>query len=188
VAVGVFVTFGLFDGFGDLFSRAALRAQAAGLMRMGAGGNGYANWFALTLLSMLAVMFLPRQFQVAVVENVNENHLRRAIWLFPLYLLLINMFVLPIALGGLMSLPGRCGCRHLRASLPMVFGHGWLALVVFIGGLSAATGVIVETIALSTMVCNDLVMPSCCVTAGWRCRARRMCPACCWASGAGRSS
>jgi Na+/proline symporter len=69
-------------------------------MRMGAGGNGYANWFALTLLSMLAVMFLPRQFQVTVVENVNENHLRRAIWLFPLYLLLINVFVLPIALGG----------------------------------------------------------------------------------------
>jgi Na+/proline symporter len=74
---------------------------------MGAGGNGYGSWFALTLLSMLAVMFLPRQFQVAVVENVNENHLRRAIWLFPLYLLLINIFVLPIALGGLMHLPGR---------------------------------------------------------------------------------
>jgi Na+/proline symporter len=150
----------LFDGFGDLFSRAAREPQLQALMRMGAGGNGYANWFALTLLSMLAVMFLPRQFQVTVVENVNENHLRRAIWLFPLYLLLINVFVLPIALGGLMRLPGRGGCRHLRASLPMVFGHGWLALLVFIGGLSAATGmVIVETIALSTMVCNDLVMP-----------------------------
>jgi Na+/proline symporter len=130
-------------------------------MRMGAGGNGYANWFALTLLSMLAVMFLPRQFQVTVVENVNENHLRRAIWLFPLYLLLINVFVLPIALGGLMSFAGQqVDADTFVLRLPMVFGHDWLALVVFIGGLSAATGmIVVETIALSTMVCNDLVMP-----------------------------
>ena len=161
VAVGVFVTFGLFDGFGDLFSRAAREPQLQALMRMGAGGNGYANWFALTLLSMLAVMFLPRQFQVTVVENVNENHLRRAIWLFPLYLLLINVFVLPIALGGLMSFAGQqVDADTFVLRLPMVFGHDWLALVVFIGGLSAATGmIVVETIALSTMVCNDLVMP-----------------------------
>ena len=161
VAVGVFVTFGLFDGVGDLFSRAAREPQLQALMRMGAGGNGYANWFALTLLSMLAVMFLPRQFQVMVVENVNENHLRRAIWLFPLYLLLINVFVLPIALGGLMLFAGQqVDADTFVLRLPMVFGHDWLALVVFIGGLSAATGmIVVETIALSTMVCNDLVMP-----------------------------
>ena len=161
VAVGVFVTFGLFDGFGDLFSRAAREPQLQALMRMGAGGNGYANWFALTLLSMLAVMFLPRQFQVTVVENVNENHLRRAIWQFPLYLLLINIFVLPIALGGLMTFAGQdVDADTFVLTLPMAQGQGWLALLVFIGGLSAATGmVIVETIALSTMVCNDLVMP-----------------------------
>lgn len=161
MAVGVFVTFGLFDGFGDLFSRAALEPRLQKLMTMNAGGNTYGNWFALTLLSMLAVMFLPRQFQVAVVENVNENHLRRAIWLFPLYLLLINIFVLPIALGGLMHFAGQdVDADTFVLTLPMAQGHGWLALLVFIGGLSAATGmVIVETIALSTMVCNDLVMP-----------------------------
>ncbi|MBL8451210.1 MAG: histidine kinase [Zoogloea sp.] len=161
MAVGLFVTFGIFDGFGDLFSRAALDPALKRLMTMEAGGNSYGNWFALTLLSMLAVMFLPRQFQVAVVENVNENHLRRAIWLFPLYLLLINIFVLPIALGGLMHFAGRgVDADTFVLTLPMAWGHGWLALLVFIGGLSAATGmVIVETIALSTMVCNDLVMP-----------------------------
>lgn len=161
MAVGVFVTFGIFDGFGDLFSRAALDPALKRLMTMEAGGNSYGNWFALTLLSMLAVMFLPRQFQVAVVENVNENHLRRAIWLFPLYLLLINIFVLPIALGGLMHFAGQnVDADTFVLTLPMAQGHGWLALLVFIGGLSAATGmVIVETIALSTMVCNDLVMP-----------------------------
>ncbi|MDY0037388.1 MAG: sensor histidine kinase [Zoogloea oleivorans] len=161
MGVGIYVTFGIFDGFGDLFSRAAQDPNLQALMTMGAGGNGYGNWFALTLLSMLAVMFLPRQFQVAVVENVNENHLRRAIWLFPLYLLLINIFVLPIALGGLMHFAGQdVDADTFVLTLPMAYGHGWLALLVFIGGLSAATGmVIVETIALSTMVCNDLVMP-----------------------------
>ncbi len=161
MAVGLFVTFGIFNGFGDLFSRAALDPALKRLMTMEAGGNSYGNWFALTLLSMLAVMFLPRQFQVAVVENVNENHLRRAIWLFPLYLLLINIFVLPIALGGLMHFAGQgVDADTFVLTLPMAWGHGWLALLVFIGGLSAATGmVIVETIALSTMVCNDLVMP-----------------------------
>jgi Na+/proline symporter len=112
------------------------------------------------LLSGLAVLFLPRQFQVAVVENVNEAHLKRAVWLFPLYLLLINLFVLPIALGGLLHFAGQ-GVDADTFVLTCRWRHaGGLALLVFIGGLSAATGmVIVETIALSTMVCNDLVMP-----------------------------
>jgi Na+/proline symporter/signal transduction histidine kinase len=161
LAVGAYVTFGVFDGFGDLFSRAAERPDLQRLMVLEAGGTSYGNWFAMTLLSMLALMFLPRQFQVGVVENVNENHLRRAIWQFPLYLLLINIFVLPIALGGLMHFAGQdVDADTFVLTLPMSFGDGWLALLVFIGGLSAATGmVIVETIALSTMVCNDLVMP-----------------------------
>ena len=161
LAVGAYVTFGIFDGFGDIFTRAAAQPELRALMTMGAGGNSHGSWFALTLLSMLAVMMLPRQFQVAVVENVNEMHLRRAIWLFPLYLLLINIFVLPIALGGLMRFSGQgVDADTFVLTLPMAYGHAWLALLVFIGGLSAATGmVIVETIALSTMVCNDLVMP-----------------------------
>ena len=110
---------------------------------------------------MLAIMFLPRQFQVSVVENVNERHLRKAIWLFPLYLLAINLFVLPIAFGGLLHFPaGSVDADTFVLTLPMVQKQEALALFVFIGGLSAATGmVIVETIALSTMVCNDLVMP-----------------------------
>jgi Na+/proline symporter/nitrogen-specific signal transduction histidine kinase len=160
-AVGLFVTYGLYDGFGDIFQRAAADPALQGLMRVGAGGNNYASWFSLTVLSMCSVLFLPRQFQIGVVENVNENHLRRAIWLFPLYLLLINVFVLPIALGGLMHFAGRAiSADTFVLTLPMAYRQEALALLVFIGGLSAATGmVIVETIALSTMVCNDLVMP-----------------------------
>jgi Na+/proline symporter len=110
---------------------------------------------------MLAFIFLPRQFQVAVVENVNERHLRRAIWIFPLYLLLINIFVLPIAFGGLLHFgAASVDPDTFVLSLPLAHGAELLALFVFIGGLSAATGmVIVETIAVSTMICNDLVMP-----------------------------
>src|SRR5574341_2369431 len=110
---------------------------------------------------MLSIMLLPRQFQIAVVENVNEHHLARATWLFPLYLLLINIFVLPMTLGGLLHFPdGSVDADTFVLTLPMAEHREALALFVFIGGLSAATGmVIVETIALSTMVCNDLVMP-----------------------------
>src|SRR5690606_14487930 len=125
------------------------------------GKDGYAGWVTLTLLSMAAIMLLPRQFQVAVVENVNENHLRTSAWLLPSYLLLINLFVLPIAVAGLLLFPG--GAVHADTfvlALPMAAEWPMLALFVFIGGLSAATGmVIVETIALSTMLCNDLLMP-----------------------------
>ena len=121
----------------------------------------YASWVWLTVLSMLAIIFLPRQFQVAVIENVDEKHLRKAVWLFPLYMLAINIFVLPIAFGGLLAFPqGNVDADTFVLTLPMAFQQEGLALLVFIGGLSAATGmVIVETIALSTMVCNDLVMP-----------------------------
>src|SRR6201988_3897102 len=110
---------------------------------------------------MAAIMFLPRQFQVTVVENVDERHLDKAIWLFPLYLLAINVFVLPIAFGGLLHFPyGSVGADTFVLTLPIAENAPWLALFAFIGGLSAATGmVIVETIALSTMVCNELVMP-----------------------------
>ena len=160
-AVGLFVTFSLYDGIGDIFSRAMADPQLAKLTAVASGSRSYATWFSLTFLAGLAILFLPRQFQVTVVENVSEAHLKRAIWLFPLYLLLINLFVLPIALGGLMRFAGQgVNADTFVLTLPMSAQHEVLALLVFVGGLSAATGmVIVETIALSTMVCNDLVMP-----------------------------
>ena len=162
LAVGAFVCWGLFDGPGDIFARAAARADLRPLLGLGgeqrfAGGQ----WFALTLLAMLSVLFLPRQFQVMVVENVDERHVRRASWAFPLYLLLINLFVLPIALGGLLHFgAGGADPETFVLSLPLSQGWHALALVAFIGGLSAATGmIIVEAIAVATMVSNDLVMP-----------------------------
>ncbi len=159
MAVGLFVTYGMFGGFSDLFQRAADSPELARLLQLDASRAG--SWAAMVLLSGLAIIFLPRQFQIIVVENVDESHLRRAVWLFPLYLLLINIFVLPLALGGLLHFQGQgFNPDTFVLTLPMAHGAEALALLVFIGGLSAATGmVIVETIALSTMVCNDLVMP-----------------------------
>ena len=168
VAVGIYVSYVLFDGVGDIFQRAMDDPALRKLLAADSGGLRVSNWFALTLLSVFAILFLPRQFQIAVVENVSESHVKRAVWLFPLYLLIINLFVLPIALGGKILFAGQgIDADTYVLTLPLAHGQHLLALLVFIGGLSAATGmVIVETIALSTMVCNDLVMPAL-VRRGW---------------------
>ncbi len=175
LAVGLFVTYSMYDGFADIFRRASENPQLQGLLTMSSDTGTYTSWASLTLLSMFAILFLPRQFQVAVVENVDERHLNKAIWLFPLYLLAINIFVLPVALGGLLRFPtGGVDADTFMLTLPIAEKQLWIALLAFIGGLSAATGmVIVETIALSTMVCNDLVMPLLLRTPGLRLAERQ---------------
>ena len=170
LAVGVFVTWGLFNGPADIFTRVADVPELAALLTLGQGQPfAYAQWFGMTLLAMFSVILLPRQFQVMVVENVDERHLRRAAWVFPFYLFLINLFVLPIAFGGLIDFAGQgMNPETFVLSLPLAHGQNALALLAFIGGLSAATGmVIVEAIAVSTMVCNDLVMPVLLRTTRW---------------------
>jgi signal transduction histidine kinase len=166
--VGAYVAYGLFDGLADLMARVRATPALAPLLRLEQGGRfAYEQWFALIGLSMLSTIFLPRQFQMMVVENVDERHVKRAAWAFPLYLLLINLFVLPIAFGGLLIFGAGQDPDGFVLSLPLAHGQQGLALVAYIGGMSAATGmVIVETIAVSTMVCNDLLMP-------WLLRTRR---------------
>jgi signal transduction histidine kinase len=160
LAAGVFVTYGVFNGFGDIFLQASRVPRLVQLFVV-KEPFGFANWTATIFLSAMAVLLLPRQFQVAVVENLNEKHLSKAIWLFPLYLLVINLFVLPIAFGGKLVF----GTNPVDAdtyvlALPMHFGKHLLALLVYIGGFSAATGMIIVTvIALSTMTSTNLVMP-----------------------------
>ncbi len=136
LAVGIFVTWGLFDGMADIWSRAQAFPELRALLRLGgeagAGSFGFAQWFTLILLSMLSMLLLPRQFQMMVVECVDERHLRRAAWVFPAYLLLINVFVLPIAIGGLVIFgPGQADRRDLRAvaaARPRGAGAGALRL------------------------------------------------------------
>jgi len=161
LALGIFVTYGVYSGFGDLFQKASGNEQLSKLFTMDTDVSTFVNWGLQIFLSMMAMIFLPRQFQVAVVENVNEEHLTKAIWLFPLYLLAINIFVLPVAFAGVLNFPGNSvDADTYVLTLPLASQNTFLALLVFIGGMSAATGmVIVETIALSTMICNDLVMP-----------------------------
>nr|WP_236018552.1 sensor histidine kinase [Hymenobacter sp. BT559] len=159
--LGGFVTFGLFGGFADVFDQAAAVPALRQLFTLKATGTSGAEWLTLLVLSMSAVLLLPRQFQVAVVENVDENHLRKAMWLFPLYLLVINVFVLPVAFGGMLKLGGRgFDADTFVLALPLATGHSWLALLTYLGGLSAASSmIIVETIALSVMMSNHLLMP-----------------------------
>ncbi len=160
LAAGLFLTYGIFQGFSDIFTQAAAVPRLQELFIFESRGGEYFSWSIDIILSMVVLICLPRQFQVIVVENVNEDHLQKAIWLFPLYLLAINLFVLPIALGGAMQFTVGVDADTFVLTLPIAYRQEMLALLVFIGGMSASTGmVIVETVALSTMICNDLVMP-----------------------------
>jgi Na+/proline symporter/nitrogen-specific signal transduction histidine kinase len=160
LALGLFVTYGVYGGLGDIFARAAEAGHGV-LLTFEGTGLSHADWMILTALSGLAILFLPRQFQVAVIENIDEDHLRKAVWLFPLYLLAINLFVLPIALAGLLHFPdGTVDADTFVLTLPMAENAPFLALFIYVGGLSAATAmVIVASVAISTMMCNDLIMP-----------------------------
>jgi Na+/proline symporter/nitrogen-specific signal transduction histidine kinase len=160
LAVGLFVVHGLYSGSSDIYARAAANEVMRKLFTI-EGTSGLAGWAALLLLSTSMIIVLPRQFQLLVVECVDERYLRTAVWLFPLYLLLINFFVLPIAFAGLLLFRnGGVNADMFVLLIPLEVDQKLLALLVFIGGLSAATGmIIVETIAIATMISNDLVMP-----------------------------
>ncbi len=162
VAVGLFVTYGLFDGFGDIFTRFAERfPERQELLLLGTETVPYSTWLTLSLTILLATMLLPRQFHIMVIENSREEHIRAAMWRFPLYTFLLTLFILPVALGGLLFFNGDTSHADFYVLLlPLQTGHPWLALLVFIGGFSAAAGmVMVESVALSTMILNQLLMP-----------------------------
>ncbi|WP_119271742.1 hybrid sensor histidine kinase/response regulator [Taklimakanibacter deserti] len=158
VAVGLFITFAMMGGPQALIDQAHQAPEIAGLFSKGFAGG---SWLTQTLLAMIAIMLLPRQFHVTVVENANAGDIKRARWLFPLYLVAINIFVVPIAIAGLvMFKPGFTDGDTFVLALPVTAGSQVFALIAFLGGLSAATAmVIVEAVALSIMVCNNLVMP-----------------------------
>lgn len=154
LAVGFFVVYAG-GGFETIFSR----AEAAGL-DIYSTGNFDDRWIAMNVLSIAAIICLPRQFQITVVENSDENHLRTAAWAFPAYLLLMSLFTLPIALYGLTTMPAGSNPDMYVLTLPLAADQVGLALFAFIGGFSSATSmIIVESIALSIMVSNHIVMP-----------------------------
>jgi Na+/proline symporter/signal transduction histidine kinase len=158
LSVGIFVTFVMFSGPVALVTQALEQPRTAAVL---ARAPQLASLCAMTMLSFFAIVLLPRQFHVTVVENHAESEIRRAAWLFPLYLVLINLFVLPIAMAGLLTFPaGHVDSDMFVVALPFAADSELITLVAFIGGLSAATAmVIVETVALAIMVSNDIVIP-----------------------------
>ena len=158
--IGIYVTYFVYDGFGDIYTKAAVLENFQKKNSI-VDLTGGINWFFLCLLSMFAIFLLPRQFHTAIVENNKESHIRTAMWLFPLYLLLFNIFVFPIAWGGNILFQGK-GFNSDTYSLliPQFFNNNFLTVLVFLGGFSAAISmIIVSSIALATMLSNNLLIP-----------------------------
>lgn len=156
--VGTYVTFYLFSGPFDLINRANLQTDVLPVFTKMPDA---ATWITMTTLSFLCIVLLPRQFHVTVVENNGAQEMKRAAWLFPLYLVLINLFVVPIAVAGMTIFPkGSVDSDMFLLALPLNAGDTSMAMIAFIGGLSAATAmVIVESVAVAIMVSNDIVVP-----------------------------
>ncbi|MCO6187158.1 PAS domain-containing hybrid sensor histidine kinase/response regulator [Rhizobium sp. L1K21] len=154
---GIFVVFFLYDGPTALWSVVSQNTLAVDAMNY---ETSLSRWLLLITLSAFAIIMLPRQFHVTVVENRTASELKMAGFLFPLYLIAINFFVLPIALAGVTTL-GQGGDTDLYIlNLPLFGGAPIVSLITFIGGFSAATAmVIVASVALSIMISNDIVLP-----------------------------
>src|ERR1700719_2266618 len=157
LAAGAFVTFWMFTP-DELIHRAMKTPEAVRSINY---VPSIGNFLIMTLLSFCAIVLLPRQFHVSVVENSSDDEVGRARWLFPLYLVAINLFVIPIALAGLVVFPfGAVDSDMYVLALPIEGDAPLLSIAVFVGGLAAATAmVIVECVALSIMVSNDIVVP-----------------------------
>ncbi|MEM7289182.1 MAG: PAS-domain containing protein, partial [Pseudomonadota bacterium] len=158
VSVGIFVVWFMFDGMGDLLNKASDNPQINGILE-----NGFdpGNFLILTFLSLTVFLLLPRQFHVAVVENNSPQELQRARWLFPLYLVAINLFVVPIAIAGIVTFGVTANADDYVLLLPIREEQRALGLLVFLGGLSAGTAmVVVACVALAIMISNDLVLPA----------------------------
>ena len=154
-AIGVFTTFIIFDGFDDLLlkqTQAAIEYQS----------NTAYFVVAQVLLGAITIFILPQQFHMMMIENHHEDGLKMARWLFPLYLLVINIFVLPIAIAGQLNFPGGIvNPDTFVLSLPLLYQQPWLGMVAFIGGLAAATSmVVVAAIVLSTMITTEVLTPT----------------------------
>jgi Na+/proline symporter/signal transduction histidine kinase len=160
LAAGIFVTYFLFDGFNDIFQHLPDSYFANHIETGEQNVSFYIMWTTYLILAMSAFMFLPRQFHVSVVENFDEKHIKTAMWLSPLYMLLINLFVFPIAMGGLLKGFPINEADIFVLALPLHSGQKVLSLLVFLGGFSAATGMMmISSMTMATMITNHLLLP-----------------------------
>ncbi len=154
VAVGVFVVWGLAGGPAGIIAKIETSPIADWQLVP-------SRWLGMMGLSAMAVITLPRMFQVLVVESGEPRHLSRASWAFPAYLFLMSLFILPIAVMGLDRLPAGSNPDMFVLTLPLAEGQGGLAALAFLGGFSSASSmVIVEAMALATMLSNHVLVPA----------------------------
>ena len=160
VILGIFVTYGIFNGFDDIYEKAKNLPEFTQRNSF-KGLEGSFNWMLTSMLSMTAIFLLPRQFHTTIIENRKENHLKTAIWVFPLYLLIFNFFVFPIAWGGKILFLGQNVNPELFPILiPQKFGSILISVIVFLGGLSASISmIIISSITLSIMLSNNVIIP-----------------------------
>lgn len=163
IAVAAFAIFGVYGSWDAFMQQAEQTPELVELWLQPDLSKHLLNagFITPTLLAMMAIFCLPRQFHVTFVESTDKEHLKTARWLFPLYLLITSLIIIPITITGALRFEGLpINPDMLVLTLPMSEGADLLTLTAFIGGFSAATSmVIVAVITLSTMVCNDIVMP-----------------------------
>ncbi|MEY9132555.1 Na+/proline symporter/signal transduction histidine kinase/ActR/RegA family two-component response regulator [Bradyrhizobium diazoefficiens] len=155
--VALFVLFGLSGGPGALLSQFQSDPQLTGILSF---DPMQPVWPSTIIISAIAFLCLPQAFHVAVVENEAPAHTRTAAWLYPAYLALFSLLILPIAAAGLARFGAMMDPDTYVISLPIAADASTVSLIAFLGGLSAATGMVIMTsVALSTMLCNDVIMP-----------------------------
>ncbi|HSG95104.1 MAG TPA: hybrid sensor histidine kinase/response regulator, partial [Afifellaceae bacterium] len=158
IIVGAFGTFTLYDGPLDLARHTVANTDLKALFSRDLSGSA---WLTMTILAFFAALLLPRQFHIAVVENNAGSELKRATWMFPAYLVAINLFVVPIAIAGVLTFGGDVDADLFVLKLPHASGNNLITLIAFLGGLSAATAmVIVASVALAIMISNEIVVPA----------------------------
>lgn len=158
--LGLFVVYGIFNGFDDIYEQASKLPDFHQKNTFNGLEGGF-NWFLMCLVSMTAIFLLPRQFHTTIIENRTEKHLKTAIWLFPLYLLLLIFFVFPVAWGGKVLFAGQnVNPEFFSILIPQKFGNTIIAAMVFFGGLSACISmIIISSISLSVMLSNNIIIP-----------------------------
>jgi len=154
------IVYSIFNGFEDIFRQAAQQINLQKLAILTEEVVDYQTWFWVMILSAFAFIFLPRQFHMAVVENNSVRHLKKAVWITPLYLFLISVLVIPVALAGRVLFDSTVEADTYLLSIPMKEGYFIVASIVFIGGLAAISGMIMTSvISLSIMISNNIFLP-----------------------------
>lgn len=161
VVVGIFILRAVFGDMSSLMETLS-HEEMLYLTEFRQPSHSGLMWTTLIVLGFATVQFLPRQFHVSVVESSDQRHIKTAMWMFPLYLVVINLFVIPIAAAGLkLGLP-LASADFFVLKVPQYLGHDMMTLLAFIGGFAAATGmIIISTMTLATMASNHLVLPVC---------------------------